>query len=481
MIEYLFKSSVCLATFYLLYHFALRDKKLFNFNRFYLLATLILGLTIPLFQIPVQSSYIIQDHSISVFSLNVSEHPPLIDSGRPGSAGNSISQFQLVFFIIYLGGTIIMLLRFLHNLWSISVLRRNGKEIEVDGHTIILSKGINRSFSFLSRIYLSVDDFHSNTGSDVINHECAHLQNAHSYDLIFIEVLLIVFWFQPLFYFFKNAIILNHEFIADEYAIVRSSDKMAYFNQVIAESAAPQFRLTNNLSFISIKNRIKMTNKNVPSKSMMSLIIGGVLMVSIGLFSVFAFKQKAEPGPLSTSKYVVILDAGHGGNDDGASSKSGLLEKDITLDLTNKIASKLADDDQIKVILTRDRDVNIQLKDRTLLSGQANLFLSIHVETDAENTNSKFKHILYSDGESSSKLSASVINHVFQEKYDEKTRVESASYYVLKNASCTAVLLNVGFLSNSEDEKILGSEAGREKVADQIIESLRKLAVFHSN
>lgn len=207
----------------------------------------------------------------------------------------------------------------------------------------------------------------------------------------------------------------------------------------------------------------------------------------------------------------VVLDAGHGGHDPGALSPGGLKEKDITLDLALRTAEILKEQGVV-VELTRDQDTFIPLKMRADLTEayHAGLFVSIHCNA-AENPQAEGVETYYitAPGFTSTQAAPEAIadeaeysgNHfssgnsllayliqqnILRESQRLDRGVRHARFAVLKGASCPAVLVECGFLSNIKGESLLGDPLHRERLAkglaDGIIEfknRARKAKLVH--
>jgi len=222
--------------------------------------------------------------------------------------------------------------------------------------------------------------------------------------------------------------------------------------------------------------------------------------------------------PLADSggrKHVIVIDPGHGGADPGTIGGSGIYEKNITIAMARQIKSTLEQSGRYKVVLTRDRDVFIRLRDRVNISRKAGaeLFLSIHADsiknrgisgssvyTLSENASDKEAALLAEkenkvdliagidlSGESqevtnilidlaqreSMNESAKFANILVQELKRKSNVLRNthrfAGFAVLKAPDVPSVLLELGFLSNKTDERNLRSKAYRQKIATSIL------------
>lgn len=215
---------------------------------------------------------------------------------------------------------------------------------------------------------------------------------------------------------------------------------------------------------------------------------------------------------------LIVLDAGHGGHDQGAKGPGGVLEKDVVLDVTRRAARMIEDGLGIKVVLTRSTDVFVPLRERTNFANKqrADLFVSIHanahpravsegVETyflssEATDNESRqiaaiengvvqlespqsqkktdlLKSILWDMAQSefqqeSSFLAETVLDSMTQSLHLVNRGVKQAGFYVLGGAAMPAVLIEIGFLTNPKEEKKLGAPEHREAIARAIYASL---------
>jgi hypothetical protein len=145
-------------------------------------------------------------------------------------------------------------------------------------------------YSFLRYIFVNREDY---TGrlvpKELIAHEYAHVRQHHTYDIIFIELLIAFGWFNPVFYFYRNKIKQNHEFLADD-AVVGKNNKIIpeYLNILI--SCIPQNKnmsFTSNFNFLITKKRFIMMTKTTSKKRIWcsSIALIPVLIAAIGVFS----------------------------------------------------------------------------------------------------------------------------------------------------------------------------------------------------
>ncbi|MCH5687432.1 hypothetical protein LWM68_26105 [Niabella sp. W65] len=207
MLIYLLKMIACSAAFYGLYALLFRNEKMLVFNRFYLLTALILSCVIPFITFTVYlSSYIVNG-----VAQPVKEQHDWVDYAMIILAAISI----LVSFIL--------LVRFTKNLLRFKkIASGNHKRIAFKGVRIVLLQEPVVPHSFLNTIFLNSDEYQAqHIEKEILEHELAHIRQKHSWDILFVELLQIFYWFNPFIYLYKRSIKINHELLADA-AVVKS-------------------------------------------------------------------------------------------------------------------------------------------------------------------------------------------------------------------------------------------------------------------
>ncbi|GIO28312.1 N-acetylmuramoyl-L-alanine amidase family protein [Ornithinibacillus bavariensis] len=180
--------------------------------------------------------------------------------------------------------------------------------------------------------------------------------------------------------------------------------------------------------------------------------------------------QETKGSSPKTDNYKVVIDAGHGGEDPGAIGASGSYEKDYTLSLSKKVKELLAREPQVEVYMTREEDVFLSSETRErpnfANSLSADIFVSIHGNTFDDPTVSGTETYYYHQN---SKLLANKIHQQLIEVTGFRDRgVKKENYFVLKDTTMPAVLLEVGYLTNPQEEEKLLSEQFQQSVAEAI-------------
>lgn len=173
------------------------------------------------------------------------------------------------------------------------------------------------------------------------------------------------------------------------------------------------------------------------------------------------------------SNYKIVIDAGHGGKDPGATGYSGRYEKYFTLELSLKIAARINQEPELQAFMTRTDDTFIELEDRAAFANELNadLFISIHGNTFTRDISGTETYYY----ESLSKPFSSIIHeHVLEATGLNDRGVRSEPYKVLRLAEMPAVLLELGYLSTPSDEALMLSESFQDRVAEAIVAGIKQ-------
>lgn len=228
----------------------------------------------------------------------------LQDVGAPIASNHD---FKNLFYGIYLVIFTIFLVRFLRNVFSIIVKISKNDKLIINNNTIVLLDDNIVPHTFMQYIFVNKITYNLNhIPNEILLHEKTHSKQLHSLDVLIIEIMKIIFWFNPLLYFYKNAIQINHEFIADSYAIKNHS--IAKYQSILLEFISFQKNdcLTSNFNYsITNKRFLMMTKKSNPARILISkLLVIPILLVAIFTFSNHSFAQ-SEPVLTQLGKDVI--------------------------------------------------------------------------------------------------------------------------------------------------------------------------------
>jgi len=177
--------------------------------------------------------------------------------------------------------------------------------------------------------------------------------------------------------------------------------------------------------------------------------------------------------PALDGKYIVVIDAGHGGEDPGAPSVTGHWEKEFNLAVARKVYRLLEQDGAIALYLTRSEDAYIGLYERAAFANDigADLFVSIHAN---RYTTSVSGVETYYNREDSLKLAEVLHKHMLAATGLPDRGVRKANFVVIRETVMPAVLLESGYLSNQKDAKLLFTESVQDRIAAEIVAGIRE-------
>src|SRR6266513_1789658 len=197
-------------------------------------------------------------------------------------------------------------------------------------------------------------------------------------------------------------------------------------------------------------------------------------IATVGLLALLpacASMRTAKVKNTSKNFSTVVVDAGHGGKDSGAYRRYGPPEKMIALDVAQRLNSKLRES-QLKTVMTRNSDVFIELNDRVAIeNAQKNaIFVSIHFN-DSRRRGVHGVETYYHSG-ASSDLANGIQAKLMTIPHSKNGGVHTANFRVLRLATCPAVLVECGYLSNRNDGGQARDWEYRELLADRIAEAI---------
>lgn len=299
--EYLLKSILCLLILLLFHRLVLQQEVLYRFNRFFLLTAVIGSFLIPLVTIEIAQEVAFAPVPEEVFSAEISSGEPFQEVDEMPVLQVETSEkaevqipWMKIGWTVYLIGVVVFLVRFLRNLQLIFNQVNGNLNVTYRQETLVLIPELVSPFSFLKYIFYSKNAFEKGGIPEaVFLHEQCHVRERHSWDVMFIEALLVVFWFHPGLYLARQAVKLNHEFIADQQVIQRLPVS-EYQSLLLAILSGQQgFALGSSLNFSLTKKRFEMMNRKV-NKSSTWMKTLSVVPILAGLIYLFSDKIPAQ-------------------------------------------------------------------------------------------------------------------------------------------------------------------------------------------
>jgi N-acetylmuramoyl-L-alanine amidase len=163
---------------------------------------------------------------------------------------------------------LLLLFRFGKNIWKLISKSTSNPNVKYKNAYLVLVEEETLPHTFLNSIFVNFEDYNNrNIEDELYTHELVHVTQKHTIDILFIEFLKVIFWFNPLFIFYKKAIQLNHEFLADEEIVKTYNNVLFYQSLLLQKSCGNQtIYLASNLNYLVTKKRLIMMTKSTSQK-----------------------------------------------------------------------------------------------------------------------------------------------------------------------------------------------------------------------
>jgi hypothetical protein len=285
---YLVESGICLGLFYLIYRIFLSKETFFRTNRLYLLFAIPLSFIIPLINIA----------SPFVSAKNLGAR--YFSSQGAGAATHSFSIVDIVW-IVYSIGALFSLVCFGYKIAQLFTLIRKYGYQKCGKLKLVYIEEDTAPFSFFNYFFLNKSNISQHDLLRIIDHELVHINQHHTIDLIIIELLTIVEWFNPFVRPYKKSLKETHEYLADNQVIAQGFSRAKYQLLIFEQHVGMNlFEFVNNFNHSLIKRRITMMTKGKSKSWAKSKFL---LMIPVICFLVLAF---ANPKPASSTDHAMI-------------------------------------------------------------------------------------------------------------------------------------------------------------------------------
>jgi bla regulator protein BlaR1 len=307
MTHYILQILAFQLLFLVVYDLFLKNETFFKWNRLYLIVTPLLSLILPLIKIDLIRQNIPEQFMMQLPAtlIGISQTSPLVTSEALDVitiyAVNGLSYVEIGQ-IIWGLGALVSFGVFCFKLYKISKLKRLGIRTTVNGLRVYNLPNSDTAFSFFKNIFLG-EQLSEAQKTTILLHEKIHIDQRHSLDLMFFEVLRILFWFNPLVYIYQNKMVLLQEFTADA-EVAALNGKRAYYEGLLS-----QVFKTESISFINtffnhslIRKRVTMLQK---SKSKKIFQLKYLLLVPV-VAAMLVYTSCSDQAPVKEVETIVI-------------------------------------------------------------------------------------------------------------------------------------------------------------------------------
>lgn len=262
-LHYLIEANIYLGVFYLCYCLFLNRDTHYTLGRVYLILCSVIAFILPLTQLSILKPVIPEVEIIEPVR-QVTAIPVQMQQDKVVTAVQSFT-FDDAIIYLYITGVVIACFVLLFRLRKLYILTRNNHSVYQDRYKLINLNEENTAFSFFNYLFIGSNVPQAKT---VIAHEMVHIRQKHSVDIIFMEILKVINWFNPFIYLTQRSLKTIHEYIADEQTAAQEQDAITYSSFLLSNAYGIQGASIAHsfFNYNLLKKRIIMLNKNRSGK-----------------------------------------------------------------------------------------------------------------------------------------------------------------------------------------------------------------------
>lgn len=284
LLIYFGKVFLASGVLFLYYQLFLKDKTFHHYNRFYLLGVLVLSMILPFFKI----SYFTIEVNADIYLL----YSKLQNLNSTKTLSHDFPYSQLIACLIGLV-SVFCLGKLFYGIFKIQQLKKEFSKEHFEGINFYQTNLSEAPFSFFKNLFWKDSILiHSDLGRQILKHEMVHIEQKHSRDKIFTEMVTAMFWWNPVFHLIKKEISLIHEYLADKKAI-KNSDTKAFAQMLLASHfSGKQLPATSPFLNSNLKKRLTMLKKSKTKYSYARRILALPLLFALAFIYMINAKNK---------------------------------------------------------------------------------------------------------------------------------------------------------------------------------------------
>jgi hypothetical protein len=303
---YLLQVICCSGLLYGYYHLLLRNKKFHLYNRYYLLAAAVISILVPFLNIPVYFSSA-DTIPLWLYSFNDISDAGFIFTAQAKHVSPVLFTWNNALILLYIIVSLFVAYRFIAAILAVRKMIRKYKVEKLDSVYFVNTDERGTPFSFFNWLFWNKKiQLDSSDGQQILRHELFHIKQKHSIDIVFVEILSVVFWINPFFHLIKKELTTIHEFLADQFA-VNENEKWNYAEMLLMHLlGTPSLRLTHPFFHNQIKRRIAMiTSSQKPKYQYFRKVLVLPLLIIVAALFAFTYKQKQQHDPVEKKATIV--------------------------------------------------------------------------------------------------------------------------------------------------------------------------------
>lgn len=334
LLPFLIQSSIALVVFYLYFYFFLRKSRYFQLNRIYLIVSSVFAVVIPFLRFPDFDSTT-QTEIIRKMLQEVT----VVANYSLQSNTNEFAMIQN----LYILGIIIFSFLFCFKVLGIYKILHKCKFINKRFYKLVEVSDQNIAFSFFSYIFLSKEFINENK---ILSHELVHVNQKHSIDVVLINIIKGILWFNPIVYFYIKAIQENHEYIADK-EVIKHHSAGGYLQLLLSQTMSNSVSIISCFAQSNLKKRVIMMKKQKIMRFALVKYISAFTLPVVMLFAISICNEANAAQNVKKEIFKVL-------NYKDYSFKTDYLPQSI---ITDTIVSLKAD---VEIIESCDEDVFVR-------------------------------------------------------------------------------------------------------------------------
>jgi len=295
LLYYFIQVTISSGILYGYYHFILRNKKFHLYNRYYLLAGTVLSFLVPLLNIPLY--FRSETNPSTALQKMAIISPPYLAWSEPTSVIVSLKHhwftWQELLIVCYILVSLVILVRVSFSIVRIWRMTKIYPMQKVNSIYFINTVEQGTPFSFFRWLFWNQKiELRSKQGAQIFRHELFHIEQRHSYDILYMELLTTFFWINPFFHLIKKEARTIHEFLADSSAM-NQDKKWEYAELLLMQSLNTHQALVNPFFHNQLKRRIAMITSSQKTSYRYLRKLMALPVIAI-VFLLFAFKIKSH-------------------------------------------------------------------------------------------------------------------------------------------------------------------------------------------
>jgi TonB family protein len=296
--NYIIESGISLGVFTLLYWLLFRKEVQLKANRIYLLVAVLFSTMLPFLTINLSFydlfSFTAKENNDPLAGVTLIETITVYASGFPGKIGQALISIKPSVWFYIVGASLALFFLLAGIAQLISIIRSN-RSFKLKLARLIVTRKAISPYSFFNFIFISRDLPQQENWKAMVHHELEHVRQGHSFDVLFIDFMMVFQWFNPFYWIIRRMVRENHEFLADRAVIQRGGITAGNYKALLLSQAIGG-RLVMTSNFFSIKTiqkRFKMITKNRTGKFGFLKYSAGIV-VALAITILFACEKKTK-------------------------------------------------------------------------------------------------------------------------------------------------------------------------------------------